>query len=297
MTEQRITLIENKEKFKEMLVRSIFKGKELYNKPIREDVSPKFIRKNINGRILEEYIPSTRIKDFCSQKNKWVSFVIELLKRSFNIVDNEYKQVFEGAGMSIYPSGATYIVYDTKEEIKSKYEYLESLLERLPLIPSIENNCELKRMISNSKRVFIVHGHDSALRLEVENLLLRLGLEPIVLFKEPSEGKTIIEKIEKEANNACFAIVLYTACDLGNDKQEVKTINDLNKRARQNVVFEHGYLLCKLGRSHVCALVEDGVERPGDMDGVVYISTSSNWDRQVLKELNAACIQVDANKI
>jgi predicted nucleotide-binding protein len=126
-----------------------------------------------------------------------------------------------------------------------------------------------------------VHGHDEKLRLEVENFLLRLGLEPVVLFKEPSEGKTIIEKIEKESDDICFAIVIYSACDLGIDRQLVKTTADLHKRARQNVVFEHGYLLCKLGRNRVCALVEKDVETPGDMDGVVYIPTSNNWRSEV----------------
>lgn len=255
------------------------------------------MKKNINGRVVDEYVPAPQIEEFCSLKDKWVSFAMELLKRSFNIEENEYKKVFEGAGMNLFPSGPSHIVHESKAEIKSKFEYLDSILERLPLIPYDINKSTNKNMVYNSKRVFVVHGHEENLRLRVENFLLRLGLEPVVLFKEPSEGKTIIEKIEKESCDVCFAIVLYTACDLGNDKLLVKTMGDLHKRARQNVVFEHGYLLCKLGRGRVCALVEEGVERPGDMDGVVYIETSGNWQLQVLQELKAAGIQVDATKI
>lgn len=292
-----VYLIINKRDFEEMLEKCILKGKEIYRKPVREDSAPKYIRKNINGRIVNEYVPAPQIEDFCSRKAKWISYAIEILRRSFNIEENEYKQAFEGAGMNLFPSEPNHIVYESKKEIKFKYEYLESIMDRLPLIPSSADCSNHKVMNYNSKRIFIVHGHDEELRLKVENFIFRLGLEPIVLFKEPSEGKTIIEKIEKEANDACFAIVLYTACDLGNDKQEVKTISDLNKRARQNVVFEHGYLLCKLGRSHVCALVEDGVETPGDMDGVVYIRISDNWKKQVLKELIAAGVRVDVDKI
>jgi predicted nucleotide-binding protein len=33
-------------------------------------------------------------------------------------------------------------------------------------------------------------------------------------------------------------------------------------RARQNVVFEHGYLIGKLGRSRVSAIIKDVVEIP-----------------------------------
>lgn len=36
-------------------------------------------------------------------------------------------------------------------------------------------------------------------------------------------------------------------------------------------MLEHGYLLCKLGRERVAALVKDQVEMPGDIDGIVYI--------------------------
>ena len=42
-------------------------------------------------------------------------------------------------------------------------------------------------------------------------------------------------------------------------------------RARQNVVFEHGYLIAKLGRKNVCALVRDNIEVPNDISGIVYV--------------------------
>ncbi|WP_423804317.1 TIR domain-containing protein [Paraprevotella clara] len=77
----------------------------------------------------------------------------------------------------------------------------------------------------------------------------------------------MIEKIEREANDLAFAIILYTACDLGNDKLHAN--EHLNPRARQNVVFEHGYMCALLGRQNVCALVDSDVEFPGDMSGIV----------------------------
>ncbi|WP_230328920.1 MULTISPECIES: TIR domain-containing protein [Serratia] len=47
-------------------------------------------------------------------------------------------------------------------------------------------------------------------------------------------------------------LVLYTACDLGRSIDEP---NPPHNRAWQNVVFEHGYLMAKLGRENVFALV------------------------------------------
>ncbi|MGR4069630.1 TIR domain-containing protein [Billgrantia sp. C5P2] len=43
-----------------------------------------------------------------------------------------------------------------------------------------------------------------------------------------------------------FVIVLYTACDHGRGAHESQVRQ--KNRARQNGVFEHGYLMAKLGR-------------------------------------------------
>ena len=124
----------------------------------------------------------------------------------------------------------------------------------------------------------------------MELLLLHIGLEPVILCSQPDKGLTIIEKIE-EYTDVSFAIVLYTGCDVG----KLKTETDLKLRARQNVVFEHGYLVNKLGRKRVVALVEDGVETPGDVSGVLYISLSdSDWKQKVLREMGACGLHFDA---
>lgn len=146
-----------------------------------------------------------------------------------------------------------------------------------------------------TKNIFIVHGHDKAIRPEVELLITKLGFNPIVLFKEPNMGDTIIEKIEREADKACYAIVLYTACDLGRAKED----KDDKPRARQNVVFEHGYMCAKLGRRNVAALAENGVEQPGDLSGVLYIplDNAGAWKTELARNMKAAGLPVDMNKI
>ena len=50
---------------------------------------------------------------------------------------------------------------------------------------------------SKSNKVFIVHGHNRALRTEVKNVLLEIGLKPVVLSEQANGGKTIIEKFEE----------------------------------------------------------------------------------------------------
>ncbi len=148
---------------------------------------------------------------------------------------------------------------------------------------------EERRADAVNNKIFIVHGRDHAVRDDVELKLRRVGLEPVILAETASRGMTIIEKIEANSDVA-YAVVLYTACDLGKYKDDA----DLLPRARQNVVFEHGYMVAKLGRSKVVALVEHGVEEPGDLDGVVYISMDdSDWDMRLYRELRAAGIEVN----
>ncbi len=65
-------------------------------------------------------------------------------------------------------------------------------------------------------------------------------------------------------------------------------------RARQNVVFEHGYLMAKLGRENICALVKGDIETPNDISGVVYVPMESAgaWKGAVAKELVACGYQL-----
>jgi len=144
----------------------------------------------------------------------------------------------------------------------------------------------------NKRKVFIVHGRDNEAKQEVARFLSGIGLEPIILHEQASAGMTIIEKIERYANDADFALVLYTPCDLGRGVHETKVA--ARNRARQNVVFEHGYLMAKLGRQNVCALVKGEIETPNDISGVVYVSLDGfgGWKIEVTKELQACGYEV-----
>lgn len=144
-------------------------------------------------------------------------------------------------------------------------------------------------------KVFIVHGQDETAKLDVARFIEKLGFEAIILHEQVSSGKTIIEKIE-EFSNVGYGVVLYTPCDLGAKKGDDK---NLRARARQNVVFEHGYLIAKLGRRNVCALVKGEIEIPNDISGVVYVPLDDHkaWKLELAKELRNAGYSVDMNLI
>lgn len=143
----------------------------------------------------------------------------------------------------------------------------------------------------NKSQVFIVHGHDEHAKTDAKSYVESRGLEPIILHLQASGGRTIIEKID-HYTNVGFGIVLYTECDIGAKRDSIA----YNWRARQNVVFEHGYLIAKLTRPRVAALVKGSVETPNDISGVVYIGMdpAGKWRDEMDKELRQAGYAISA---
>src|SRR5262249_32824912 len=74
--------------------------------------------------------------------------------------------------------------------------------------------------LSNNK-VFIVYGHDIECREQLELLLRRMKLEPVILQNLPIAGDTIIEKLEANID-VRYACVLLTPDDEGHPVNEPK---------------------------------------------------------------------------
>lgn len=191
------------------------------------------------------------------------------------------KKILKKAGLSIkeqnrlgnntgtqlrFDNGGNITVYDSGKVVcggKNKQK-LEKLLKAES--PEIEVGSR------KSNKVFIVYGHDTTAKTQLDAMLRRWGLEPLFLDQLPSEGQTIIEKLEKymDKNVADYAVVLATPDDEGFEKGHE---DERAYRVRQNVVLELGMLLAKLGRSRVAILLKQSekMERPSDIQGLIYI--------------------------
>lgn len=142
---------------------------------------------------------------------------------------------------------------------------------------------------SENPQVFIVHGHDDVIKYEVAAAVRELGCSPVILHEQVGASLTIIEKIERYTD-VQFAVVLYTPCDIGGSRALDQL--SLKPRARQNVIFEHGYLIAKLGRGKVMAFLSGNVEPPSDISGIVYtpLDSAFKWKTDLKKELVAAVL-------
>lgn len=176
-------------------------------------------------------------------------------------------------------------IHEQLECVQNVVESLETkLLTNTPLVARAQGN-----------KIFVVHGHDETALFRIERFLKKLQLDPLVLREKPNEGQTIIEKFMALSNQAGFAVVLLTPDDRGGRNAEPYEKQKL--RARQNVIFELGFFLGKLGRKNVCALYNEGVEIPSDYQGVLYVKfdESDVWQMNLAKEMKMAGLKVDIN--
>ena len=148
---------------------------------------------------------------------------------------------------------------------------LKAMVNEVEKFWSNEPSCELEtREEVNVRKVFLVHGRDTAAQQSVARFLEHLELEPVILAECPNGGRTIIEKFEQESDVG-YAIALFTPDDIGG----LRDGNEERLRARQNVIFELGYFVGHLGRSQVCVLNVPGVDLKGAPDRTQKYSASA----------------------
>lgn len=275
-------LIKAKDEFERDLEKRVLLGEELYSRQIQ--TQPEFVS------LKEDYY-------------SWSDYNLEYLKHSFNKEYNEYRKSYDDVGSFFFGAlggrqSPAQELKELKDKINNKVKNLKKLLAKTDLLKvnsGVVDSVEVEKIELNKSQVFIVHGHDEEAKTKTARFVENLGFEAIILHEQASSSKTIIEKIE-EYSNVGFGIVLYTPCDVG-----AKNIDNpnLKTRARQNVIFEHGFLIGKIGRNNVCAIVKGAIETPNDISGVVYVSMDSAdaWKYTIAKELKKAGYAVDMNKI
>jgi predicted nucleotide-binding protein len=135
------------------------------------------------------------------------------------------------------------------------------------------------------RKVLVIHGRDRLNTLLLNQLVHdHWGFSAVEVKEHPASGRTFIERFEREAIGADFAIVLLSPDDLSESGRTVHL---------SNVVFELGWAYARLGRSRVCLLVKKGTNLPSDLEGINRIDfeeTVRDVTRQLQAELESAGI-------
>jgi predicted nucleotide-binding protein len=225
--------------------------------------------------------------------NAWSNEVIRWLKKIYGENSHEVKSFEE-----IQFFDAEVAIFDGK--FVNDQIYQDGLQQAILYLKDYLNDVEEektatnKKAVANKKEIFVVHGRNEGIKAEVSNFLRKVDIKPIILHEQVNKGKTVIEKFE-EYSNVDFAIVLFTADDTGKFKED----EEYELRARQNVIFEAGYFIGKLGRKNTIILYEYELQIPSDLNGYIYIPLDPHkrWHLDLTKELNAAGFDIAINNL
>ena len=110
---------------------------------------------------------------------------------TFKCTSGEIFNVFETGKMSFQGKKTPF-----RDEIEALHDGGQPMFGE-KAISTGGSNATAQPQLGPNKSVFVVYGHDIACRKDLELVLHRMGLEPIVLGNLPAAGDTIIEKLEK----------------------------------------------------------------------------------------------------
>lgn len=249
------------------------------------------------------------LDDFDQQEfRKWKRSVKAAVANIFGEDSRHLEEIenirFSPTAWTVGPSGDRAIRRARNSGIKQTIAFIESMEEEIENYwhEEPESEATVGKDTSDAAssegepRVFIVHGHDSGAKEAVARFISKLDLKPVILHEQPNEGRSLLRKIEDESNSIGFAVVILTPddeCCVTEGEEEGEL------RARQNVVFELGFFTAALGRERVAALKHEKVVIPSDYDGIGYIpfdQEERRWRMELINELKAAGLEVDANK-
>lgn len=208
--------------------------------------------------------------------------------------------------ISFHPNGLwsgtnTSTSYESWTKGKSQMLSLFKAIEEDITLENLTENAsnEIKKdRIKFSNKIFIVHGRDEEMKQALARTVEKIDLKPIILHEQPNKGRTIIEKFE-DYSDVNFAIVLLSPDDIAYPKD--KPPEDKEFRARQNVIFELGFFVGKLGREHVFILYreEHNFKFPSDYLGICYTpyDNRGQWRFDLIGELKSCKYNIDANKL
>ncbi len=139
-------------------------------------------------------------------------------------------------------------------------------------------------------------------RIEAITAMLKSSLAELELMGAgDAAAPSVRERVVAVKSNSRIVFLVHGRNDAVKEsvaRGGLASAEQLNPRARQNVILELGYFIGRLGRARVCALYMEGVEIPSDIHGVLYVPYGPNngWRLKLAHEIRAAGISIDLNR-
>lgn len=178
----------------------------------------------------------------------------ERLRRELiNVLPQLYEELEPVETPDIHPDGN----YDL--------EYLyQPLTIQLEYIFEVRSNCQIGQVVDElPRRVFISHGRSPDWHKTQAYIEKDVKIETLELAQEANRGRTVLQKLNEEANRCSYAVIVMTGDDVVGEGE--------NPRTRENVMHEIGFFQGKYGLANVCLLYEEGTNIPSNIHGLIYI--------------------------
>ncbi len=201
----------------------------------------------------------------------------DTLRKRINAVRHEISEIVEDPQFDTlvseaeisHPQSFTFSPANTMVNVATTAKEILSYVDTTLGLYFTPKTKELSEDPEKKVKVFIGHGRNITVRNKVKDFIKdACKLEPLILEELPSEGMTIIEKLEKYGRIADYAILILTADDFDKEKG--------TPRARQNVIQELGWFQGVLGRNRTAILLQKDVEVASNIAGVVYFEFTDN---------------------
>jgi len=230
--------------------------------------------------LLKQYLSEIeRLKPLEYNNNEWPLWkdkVKVVVESAFGDNSDEYNHVNPQPWFS---------PYRTRKERQEDYlrllnEYelgITKILQKYEII-GITSSYKVKNNKSEVERpkAFIAHGGESARLRKVCEFLAALGVEPVVVERSASEGRSTEENVEKRMEDSDCAINFAEYGSI----QDVKTGV---KHPRLNVIDELGRARQK-HPNRTILLLEKGVVLPSNESGIIYEHfTKRNMEKAFIK--------------
>ena len=188
-----------------------------------------------------------------------------------------------------------------KGKVKGAYLYTEKFLtptDKKSVASGLSSTTDASFASVNMRRIVVVHGSDEEMKQATIGALGKLGLAPVLMREQPSQGRKIVEKFADYAD-VSFAVVLLSPDDFAYAKDDPPTKRKL--RPQQDVIFELGFFLGRLGKDNVLVFYREfeNFEVPTDFEGVRFTAFDDrgSWKLSLIRELTACGYSVDANRL
>ena len=221
-------------------------------------------------------IPRLRELHFDNQQYKlWRSKIRVILEDTFGSNSREY-EVFSRSGSQAHIR--TPLMPDSIHQddyianLTSHETALKSIIQKYEIL-GIE---EKPAVIAERPKVFIAHGGESPSLNKLREFLEALGVEPLVVEEQPSEGRSVGENVDWYARQADCAIILATKGDI--DGKTGRFI------PRGNVLIEIGKSQ-ELFKDRIVYLLQAGTKFPTNISEKV-------WGRFTTQRMDDAFIKI-----